>query len=202
MIDDSKILSIFPTLIYCDHIDLEYEDLYNILFKINKENPKPKTEWQCNTYNTLGIYDAFTSIDIPVKKTIDKAQKHVIEFAKNYTKSKNFKIECKDFWFNISKPGNYQEYHNHSWSHFSAIIYLDVPENSGNLIFKSHAGFMDNYSLPKTDDDISFTTADRCSYKPTEKTIVIFRSHLQHKVEENLSNKNRISISMNFIMKL
>jgi hypothetical protein len=37
-----------------------------------------------------------------------------------------------------------------------------------------------------------------CNYEPAPTKLLVFKSNLQHMVEKNLSNKDRISIAMNF----
>jgi ectoine hydroxylase-related dioxygenase (phytanoyl-CoA dioxygenase family) len=44
-------------------------------------------------------------------------------------------------------------------------------------------------------------TSDSYALKLNEGTIVLFPSHLNHSVEENLSNQNRYSIAFNFFVK-
>tara|TARA_B100001250_G_scaffold407633_1_gene428717 strand:- start:699 stop:1289 length:591 start_codon:yes stop_codon:yes gene_type:complete len=87
-----------------------------------------------------------------------------------------------EFWFNIMEPGDSTGWHNHKEQAFmSGVYYLQVPKNSGHLLFR----------MKKNNEFI---------YNPIEvKTgkMILFPSYLDHSVEENKSNKIRISISFN-----
>jgi uncharacterized protein (TIGR02466 family) len=98
---------------------------------------------------------------------------------------------------NVSTKGDYQEYHNHPNCHFSLAYYVKAPENSGKIVFKSHE--QDMLPLPVAKyNDYSSTVV---SIKPKESMMVAFRSNLLHMVEQNKSDEERISITMNFIVK-
>jgi len=158
------------------------------------------TEWNCDTYSTIGIYDAINTKEPYILDLIKTSENEVVKFAKLFTTNDKFFIKTIDFWFNISKPGSYQEFHNHPDSHFSAIIYLQAAKDSGNTIFKSYESYMNMHPLPVSKPNTTRYVYDMCTYEPEENTIIIFKSNLQHKVSKNLSNSNRISIAMNFAM--
>ncbi len=121
----------------------------------------------------------------------------MLEFSKEFGVSKPLdSLECTDFWFNVSKHGDYQEFHRHANSHFSIVYYITVPENSGDLVFQSFETNTDMFSLPS--NEVTDASCKTCVYEPIESALVIFRSNLIHMVKKNLSNRNRISISANF----
>lgn len=190
----------FPTLIYStvlEELGHYNQHLVDLAWSIKSKNPTVSTDWRCDTYNTLGIYDALNSKDIVVKKIIDAAGKNVLFFAKTYGISSGIAV-CKDFWFNIAEPGAHQEYHQHANSHFSLAYYIDVKPNSGNIVFKSPEASTDMYPLPLNSKEHNPANFKTCHYSPVNNKIIIFRSNLLHMVEKNLSNSPRIGISMNF----
>jgi uncharacterized protein (TIGR02466 family) len=115
--------------------------------------------------------------------------------------SASFDIDCssvavKDAWINISKPGNYQEYHIHPGSHFSLVYYIKVPENSGRIVFRSHEADKDMF--PFDTHKITNINNKTVKLQPNEGDVIVFRSNLSHMVEKNMSNENRVCIAMNF----
>jgi uncharacterized protein (TIGR02466 family) len=101
-----------------------------------------------------------------------------------------------DSWINVSCPGDYQEYHNHTGSHFSTVYYVTAPKDSGNIIFRSFEADTDMFPLPI--QTINYASYKTFSFPPEEGELLIFRSNLRHMVEKNKSDDSRISISMNF----
>lgn len=150
--------------------------------------------WNCNTYTTfsdISSLDNYTEFDF----LFDQIKTHVNKFGEELLiESNSGKIQS---WINISSPGNFQELHNHSGSHLSAVFYLKAPENSGDIVFRSFESFGNMFPFPSS--GINEFTYETCKYKPKEKMLLIFKSNLLHMVNLNKSNEDRISVSANFI---
>ena len=196
----------FPTLILEE--SLEEFSKYNNYFASKaqalkvKYNSTVNTNWACDTFNTLNTYDPKQDNDQIINSFIDTCKQHVLNFSKEYgVKKKIQDLECHDFWFNIAMPGNFQELHQHSNAHFSAVYYVSAEKGAGDITFKSAEHFTDMYNLPVLDKDITEASCKACSYAPINSTLLIFRSNLLHEVRKNLSGADRISISMNFKFK-
>lgn len=196
----------FPTAIYkelcTDFYDRNkhFEDRAIEIFK--ETQGKIKTDWRCDTFNTLGIYDCFADKDQTVLDLIEKAKSSVLDFSKKFGVRKDIEeLELKDFWFNIASPESYQEYHQHAFSHFSVVYYVKVPKNSGNIVFQSVDTISDMYPLPVDKDYMTDFSYKTCSYEPQNSMMLIFKSNILHMVEKNKSDENRFSIAMNFKFK-
>lgn len=198
-----SILSWFPTLIYYNilsdfqnhnrHFEKKTNELYNL------SNSKNNNVWNCDTYNTLDQYNFKIDNDPYVTDLINTCKLCVLDFSKEYGIDKSVDdLECTDFWFNLSPPGSYQEYHLHANSHFSLVYYVCAPINCGDIVFKSFESSTDMYPMPIRESDLTAASYKSCSYKSNESAVIIFRSNLQHMVKKNLSSDNRISIAMNF----
>ena len=102
-------------------------------------------------------------------------------------------------WININKPGDYNIKHVHPTNNLSGVLWIKAPQNSGDIIFDSpnvFESFLENKSY---DDDFkkSICIDDSYHFYPTEGRMIVFPSHLQHHVQENKSNEDRISVSFN-----
>ena len=87
--------------------------------------------------------------------------------------------EKNEFWFNSASKGESTGIHNHiEYAIVSGIFYLQVPENSANLFFKS--GKNNEFEI-----------------EPKKGEIVFFRSDLDHYVPENKSSDARVSLAFN-----
>jgi len=84
------------------------------------------------------------------------------------------------FWFNDMRPGHVTLPHSHDdddeW--LSGVYYLQVPENSGELVLH--------------DGDEQITVA------PEAGKLVLFSASNVHEVTKNLSQETRLSIGINF----
>ena len=90
-------------------------------------------------------------------------------------------------WANISPSMGYNNPHTHTsgdaypYKEYSGVIYLKTPSNCGRICFKN-----------------LLNTNDVREVIPQEKMIIIFPAVLEHYVEPNLSNEDRISIAFNY----
>jgi uncharacterized protein (TIGR02466 family) len=186
----------FPTLIYLEQLSYIYahEAFKKRMYEVKHET-KGTDQWECDTYGSFNTYDLRQ--DPTFKNLIDTVTEHVTIFSHSFGID-TYKAECNGSWFNIAEPGNFQEFHMHANSHFSAVYYVNSPPKCGNIVFKSHEAdtqmFLAPYerSLPE-----NWTTM---FYPAVEGRLIIFRSNLQHMVQKNLSTGDRISIAMNFVM--
>ncbi len=96
------------------------------------------------------------------------------------------KIRMTELWGNINDKYCYNGAHIHSGI-LSGVFYLQTPPNSGNLVFVNPAVRSDGHLLR----DKNFTV------QPEPLALIIFPSWLEHYVESNLSDQQRISLSFN-----
>lgn len=82
-------------------------------------------------------------------------------------------------WFNVNGPGHSNRSHRHHVGETSAVLYLQVPPNSGRIVFQEHR---------------TFTPID-----PVPGKLIMFSSDILHSVEENKSQENRISMAFNLV---
>lgn len=193
----------FPTLISHEVLE-EFKDrnsyFSNKAYYIQKNNENlTGTTWNCDTYNTLGKFNYKLDNDQQINQLINICKLKVLEFSRQYGINKSLdSLSCDELWFNIGAVGNFQEYHQHSDSHFSLVYYVKANNNCGNILFKTIESFADMCQLPINAGNYTSASYKSCFYTPKESMILIFRSNLLHMVEKNNSDTDRISIAMNF----
>ena len=189
----------FPTAIYSDilsEMESSRDSFISKAYEIQK-NHASSSSWSCDTYTTIST-EYELSKDPVFSSLIDECGKHVNNFAKIYGVA-NPITELNGAWINIASPGNYQEYHIHSGSHFSLVYYVKVVPKSGNIIFRNASSMTDMFPVDiDFPNDLNYKS---CTYAPSNNKILIFRSNLFHMVEKNMSDTDRISIAMNFNIK-
>ena len=91
-------------------------------------------------------------------------------------------FEIDEFWFNIAKPGESTGWHDHKeGAKLSGVYYIDVPNNSGNILFNTEG------SKNKYNWEIKSQTGE----------MILFPANQKHAVDVNRSSKDRISFSFN-----
>lgn len=95
-------------------------------------------------------------------------------------------LRVTEMWANVNTTGSYNHHHTHSGV-LSGVFYLQVPENSGRLMLVN----------PSIRSDGHFIRVPNYSVTPTNLACILFPSWLEHYVEPNRSDKERISISFN-----
>lgn len=130
-----------------------------------------------------------------LEKTIDK---QVAQFIK----SLDFDIKPQDLamthcWVNIMGQHSAHSSHAHPLSVISGTFYVDVPKGSSALKLEDPRTslFMNS---PTVKDKAKFQNQRLVEIKPLNGYVVLFESWLKHEVPENLSKKERLSISFNY----
>jgi uncharacterized protein (TIGR02466 family) len=189
-----KIIMTFPSSFYVFENLLDNNMILNLQKRskeIEKKYPKGGENWKCNTYNTLGTFEL--SNDAPFKILLDKIEEKVFEFTKAH--GSNYKYKIKESWINIYKTNDYQEYHFHPESTFSAVYFLKSSEKCAKIVFENPT---EPDMLPIKDikqyNDLSFKTY---SFYPIQNSLLIFRSYMRHMVEQQTIDFERMSVAVN-----
>ena len=101
-------------------------------------------------------------------------------------------------WVNISPPGASNKIHFHANCHFSGVYYVSAKEpECGSIFFRDPriASRMMTYPVDKPTE----FTAEEILMRPEEGRMYVFPGWLEHGVEENKSDRDRISISFNVL---
>lgn len=102
-------------------------------------------------------------------------------------------------WLQFNQPGSYFVRHDHYAALVSGCVYLQTPENGGDIIFHNPLeprrctnAFFER--IKTEENDYNF---NHVKFSPKKCDIILFESWLQHTVQQNKSNENRISIGFN-----
>jgi uncharacterized protein (TIGR02466 family) len=190
------IKNIFTTAIYEKKLNFDVDFLSKKVYEIYDTDNTIKSDWYCDTWNSLSNYDLIADKDFNL--LLYEISNNVKDFSKSFGMTDKEKVVCNAAWVNISKPSNFQEFHNHPNSHFSVVFYIKTQKNCGNIILKNNESFFDMFTLPYKKNNYNNLNCKTYSIEPENNMLLIFRSNLQHMVEKNNSNSDRISLSANF----
>ena len=173
---------VFDNVLEPEHIDSMKEDI------IKGSIEKSRGNWQSNPkIHKHPKYKALV-------EAINVCSKHVLD-------DNNFvyeRFEITDMWSNILKPGEMHRPHTHSNNLISGVFYVESDANANIQFYdpRPQAGviFPDVKKINDTNSSVYF-------FPSITNRIVIFPSWLQHYVPTNTSNKDRISIAFNVMIK-
>jgi len=108
-----------------------------------------------------------------------------------------------NMWLNINKKGSYNKLHSHPDCHFSGVFWVKTPDNCGEIEFYTPRLFSRSRLLDRTPEQIrdGFRLSKSWSLCPQEGMMLLFPSDLEHEVQPNESNEDRISIAFNCYFK-
>lgn len=132
---------------------------------------------------------------------LEELENSILENASLYLEHLGYikkELNISTIWANINGYKDFNLQHNHGTSILSGVYYLDVPENSGNLVFVNPAiemlGLQDDFLASK---HTTFTSS-KCTMIPNEDDLFLFPSWLNHYVLPNLNKtKKRVSLAFN-----
>lgn len=103
-------------------------------------------------------------------------------------------LNLKKYWVNINPPGAYNVRHNHPNTVLACTLYLQTPENSGDFVVHNPnpAAMFAAYSNKRAHYNFS-----EFRITPTPGMFLAVPGWLDHSVDLNTSDSDRISISMN-----
>jgi uncharacterized protein (TIGR02466 family) len=110
-------------------------------------------------------------------------------------------VFISNMWININPTGGFNRPHIHPESLFSGVYYVDSNENDGCIVFK-HPAINHQYHIKGEIDRYTNFTSSVYRVTPMKGKLVIFPSWLEHYVEPNITDTNRISISFNTRFKI
>jgi uncharacterized protein (TIGR02466 family) len=185
----------FPTAFYeenCLFDDSQNLEWLKKLKHIKEDHPNTKNQWYGGTYTSHGVYDL--TKDMEFLPLISKITECVNDFAKEYNSFEEY--FCQNAFFNFSNAENFQEFHHHQESIFSAVYYISSPTGSADIVFQSPNP--PDMLPPKNIKHKNELTFDEITFPSESGKLIIFRSNIKHCVTQGTNQNPRVSIAMNF----
>ena len=182
-------LELFPTKIYSGYMKDYHsykDDLIDYIMRYSKNNPS------LNYSNQIGYQSGhFLFKEESFQKyggiIFDNLRPYMIKKVNEFNLYGNvINLMISNLWFNINYPGSFNLEHTHPHSILSGVIWIKCPEKSGNLVL-----------LDPSKHFLYGHSPTEYEFVPEEGKILVFPSHISHRVNCNNSTEDRISISFN-----
>jgi uncharacterized protein (TIGR02466 family) len=137
--------------------------------------------------------------DFHLDPTFEEFKDYIMFHANSATSMYNLNLTLDNMWININKRGSYNVAHSHPVSLLSGVIWVKTSDNCGNIVFNSPNYFTEHLLISNVDRQVAeqYNYHSNFYFTPTEGSMIIFPSSLQHWVEANESAEDRISIAFN-----
>ena len=190
----------FPTPVWTLQLD-NYESINEQMYKFIK-NTQLKDQEGISKSNIKGWHSKDFNMQENEPKNFIKFILPAIEQViadMNWEKQKQ-SININNMWAIINTGGSANLRHQHGNSTISGAYYIRAPKNSGDIVFYDPRP-APVYTYPKAINP-NLLNAQVNGISPKEGALVLFPSYLDHSVNENLSNEERIVISFNITIQI
>tara|TARA_B100002019_G_C21263679_1_gene598163 strand:+ start:1618 stop:2244 length:627 start_codon:yes stop_codon:yes gene_type:complete len=188
------VFPIFSTPVFVETYEVLDEDIQGIINEQYREYPKRR--------------DGEQSIDTQIFKKYprlhDICLAHVKEYVYNVLSVDEDRVRPKIIcsWVNKHRPDERANRHGHTNSMFTGCIYLQIPENSGNLIFEAsynHCTYGTGMIEPPFVEE-HILNSRVWQVVPERGMVALFPGHVDHMSGYNESEEDRYTIGFNVML--
>ncbi len=191
--DFDRLFSIPMHMLLIDDFDATRNKLIDYAYNLKEKDIKGHTAsnrggYQSKIFNVHDFNDVLHDLLINVISNIPAFKKNV-------------SINCRA-WVNINPPKSYNVKHCHPGCDIAGVLWIKAPKKCGDIVFYSPFDFTSYREIHSYKEDFKKETKFHRHYKytPREGMMLLFPSHLQHKVEPNQTDEDRISVSFNLTL--
>lgn len=186
-----QLLPLFATPLIKSRIDFNIDREYLDSLKYRQYSD---SSGLISTNEKILLEDEFSELKTEIEDRLNKFLFDILQFNEGtiaHTRS----------WINLHMPGCYAGTHNHTNACYSGIYYIDVPENGGAIWFVGNGE--PTYSTNTVVPSLKSYNIHNCKEFPVDakaNDLLLFPSHLHHRVDINQSNQRRYSLAFNYFL--
>ena len=200
--NEMSFLPLFATPLMQVQLDLDLEKLTELAFQMQNKDKEGalmsnRGGWQSNDISEEK-HEEFIRLKKEIIKHLQIYQSKVFQgmiFKKNIIQYLN------NMWVNINEKHHYNEWHIHKFTTLSGSFYIkhDGCIENGDIKFKNPYGsyMLSSHWPSELIEKTTEITSEIVNITPKSNMLLIFPAWLNHKVEINLKNDSRISLSFN-----
>lgn len=164
--------------------------------KANETWDRTDNETRLVDSRILSNIGGFQSKDVVIYPLVEEIDKYLIAFSEQL--AIDGELVVLNMWININEFKDYNKSHAHPNALFAGVYYVKTPDKCGNIMFESpsHDVMQHTYHATKFKGYNLFNSVTHWQ-EAKENILYVFPGWLKHRVEPNLSEEKRISISFN-----
>ena len=185
-----KVHELWPTPLYENYIDVKPD------WVIKSKN----FEYE-RMYSDNGDYTKDKEILNQLPDLKEEIYKNVILFTEKYLHITDTNFYFTNSWVVKHYSNDWAQLHNHTNSLLSGVYYLETEKNSGDICFESFNNNVFPNAVSPNYREYNYTTGTQIKMRVDVGKLLLFPSHLLHKVLSNKTSKIRYSLSFNLFCK-
>ncbi len=189
---------LFPTPVWTFQLE-NYQTINEMMFNYIKEE-QIRDQSGINKSNNKGWHSKdFNMQEAEPKEFISNISTYIEKTITDMSWEKEKQtIKISNMWAIVNTGGSTNSKHQHGNSTISGAYYVSAPKSCGDIVFYDPRPAPVFYYPKATSSNL--LNAQVNSITPKEGALILFPSYVDHSVNENLSNEERIVISFNIIV--
>ena len=193
-LEASDVVPMFPTLVWKILLKAEMRDaiaakVLATLETLRRDLPalEPDQGWQSE--QALHLRDEFQELI----SCVNNATKSILRFLRMGQEA----LEITGCWATVLAKGALHKAHSHPNNFLSGVYYVRVQPGADTINF--HDPRRQTYVIRPPVVELTAENTDQVVVRVTNGTLLMFPSYLEHSVDGNMSEEERISISFNIM---
>jgi uncharacterized protein (TIGR02466 family) len=185
---DTQIITLFPKPLAIFKLNVDNKKLLSFIKKEIYVPTKSTIKNECNAY---------VSKEIQLLEKMPELKNNILQCTNFYLKEifkydiENFKIQVS--WSTKVSPNGFSQSHSHSHSLISGVYY-PIGDKGYKISFSSEK-YDSFWDIPVK--EYNLYNSNFWEIPIEDNQLILFHSHIKHKIEPNKSNKDRYSIAFN-----
>jgi len=128
-----------------------------------------------------------------ITEFVDELDQHIQAYLNSFgSPARNTPYKIISSWMTLTKQGGYSHTHVHGDSDISGVYYVKTNEKDGSIFFDTPNKVSRNSFAYRT-------FQQRVSYPPSVGKLLLFPGWLEHGIETNTTDHDRVSVSFNIV---
>lgn len=188
-----SVLYLFPSFIAKKKCNFDVDSLCNHVYEMKDANPESLGYSSKNGWHSLFIEQNNKIVPL-LNGLMHDVGVLVKELGINYNR-----IDMNSMWAMINSKGSYNISHVHGMCNLSGVLYLKVPNNSGDIVFENVLDQSVGLFNQIKNQEYAGTYSSY-NIKPESNLLLLFHPNQRHFVDINESDEDRISLSFNMVV--
>jgi len=190
--DSIKVIDLFRYPLGVSNLKQDIKELIKFTKEI-KRNEKNVSKTNKRGFQSPSNLDKYN------KPVFNNLYSNIFKLAGKFSSIYNLQkpIRYGNAWININPQYSYNTAHTSPSTAISAVFYIQVPKNSGQIIFRRPEKLI-GYLEDKDIHTYNNFNSSLQVFTPKPNQLFLFPSWIEYEVSQNLSKQDRISLAINF----